>query len=136
MPSNVHFFALTNSDVRSHCSSAILSFLTGSSSIPKISPSTWTVTSVLKVDGFLLYYLELALLLCFPCQILLKDFHCHSQSHWQFCQVCKYFIADPFAIYMYILLASISLHCNIFVKLSVFYIYTLQTGRKVSFTYL
>ena len=37
---------------------------------------------------------------------------------------------------MYILLSVISFHCNIFLKLSVFYIYTLQTVRKFSVSYL
>ena len=37
---------------------------------------------------------------------------------------------------MYILLSVISSHCNIFVKLSIFYIYTLQIVRKVLVSYL
>ena len=39
-------------------------------------------------------------------------------------------------LYVYVMLSVISVHCNIFVKPSVFYIYTRKTVRKVSVSYL
>ena len=44
---------------------------------------------------------------------------------------CKYIMASHFTIYMYLLFSVTSFHGNIFVKLSGFYICTLQTLRKV-----
>ena len=48
--SGVHIFSLTNLDVRFHFNSAtfFLSFLAGSSSISKTSPSIWTVASCVR----------------------------------------------------------------------------------------
>ena len=101
---------------------------------------------VLEVDGFFLYYPELALLLCIPCQNLLKIFNVTPSLTVKFVKH-KYIIAARFTIFMYILLSVISFHCIIFVKPSVFnqgnlrfpcfnYSYTLQAVRKVSVSYL
>ena len=85
--SSVHFFALTNLDVRFHfnLTTFFLSFLAGISSMFKNSPLTRTVVSG-EVDGFCP---DLVLLLCIPCHNLLRDFQCHSQSHFQFCQALQ-----------------------------------------------
>ena len=56
--------------------------------------------------------------------VLLQHRHHHLKPH---------FIG---LFFMYILPSVISFHCNIFVKLSIFYIYILQTVRKVSVSYL
>ena len=41
-----------------------------------------------------------------------------------FVKHCKYFIGDPFTIFIYILLCSISFHCNVFVKLCLLHIHS------------
>ena len=79
---------------------------------------------MVEVSGFLLYWL---FLLSIPCQY---------QFLFKFCQALQIFHCCLYKTYMCILLSVISFHCNIFVKLSVFYIYTLQTVRKVSVSYL
>ena len=71
-----------------------------------------------------------------PCQNLLKDCQCHSQSYFQFWQELQIFYYCQFTIYKYILLPVISSHCNIYVKLSVFYIYALQIAKNVSISCL
>ena len=113
--SSVNFFALTNLDVRFHINSATQHGL---------------LLLVLEFDGFLLYCPELALLLCIPCQNLLKVFNVTLSLTFNLVKHCKYFIAARFTIYMYILLSDISFHCNTFVKLSVFSILHSSNCRK------
>ena len=97
------------------------------SSIPKTSPSTWTIAS-----GVISSWLFSLLFYVFRVKIFWITFKVTLTLIFNFAKHLKYFIAAHFMTYMYILLSVISFHCNIFVKLSVFYMNTLQTVRKIS----
>ena len=125
----MHFFAFTHLDVRFHFDSPTYLYT-------RLHMQHWLLLLVLEVDEFLFYCPKSALLLCIPCQNLVKDFQCNSKSHFQFCQALQIFLCYPFHDYMYKFLSAIYFQSNIFVKLFFKNIYILQTIRNVSVSYL